>query len=160
MSEKGLSEIPRDLREMFQKGNAALQRQNYDYALTFFEQVLRREPGFFECRQALRATQFKKTGGKTSIFKRVLGGASASPLIAKAQVQIRKDPLEAIQIAEQVLNGDPTKLRRTQAPGRRRPACRPAQNRLFVPGNPPEKCTQRFRTEHEIRAEAWPRPAR
>jgi tetratricopeptide (TPR) repeat protein len=108
MSEKGLSEIPRDLREMFQKGNAALQRQNYDYALTFFEQVLRREPAFFECRQALRATQFKKAGGKTSLFKRVLGGASASPLIAKAQVQMRKDPLEAILIAEQILNGDPT----------------------------------------------------
>jgi len=108
MPELSLREIPQDLREMFQKGNAALQRQNYDYAITFFEQILKRAPGFFDARQALRATQFKKAGGKTSLFKKMLGGASASPLLAKAQVQMRKNPAEALQIAEQVLNADPS----------------------------------------------------
>lgn len=107
MPEKSLNEIARDLREMFQKGNAALQRQNYDYAITFYEQVLRREPAFFDCRQALRATQFKKAGGKTTFFKKMLGGAANSPLIAKAQVVMNKNPEEAIALAEQILNGDP-----------------------------------------------------
>ena len=108
MPDQTLREIPNDLREMFQKGNAALQRQNYDYAITFFDQILKRAPGFFEARQALRATQFKKAGGKTSLFRKMLGGASNSPLIAKAQVQLRKSPTDALIIAEQVLNSDPT----------------------------------------------------
>lgn len=107
MSEKSLNEIPRDLRELYQKGTTALQRQNVEYAITIFNQVLLREPGFFDCRQALRAAQYKKAGTGTSFFKKVLGGASSQPLVAKAQLAMRKDPLEAIQVAEQILNGDP-----------------------------------------------------
>src|ERR1051326_1155898 len=108
MAEKNLSEIPRDLRDLYQKGSVALQRQNFDYAIAIFNQVLQREPGFFECRQALRAAQFKKAGGSTNFFKKMIGGASSSPLLAKAQMSLRKSPLEAMQIAEQILNGDPT----------------------------------------------------
>lgn len=107
MPEKNQNEIPRDVRELFQKGSVALQRQNFDYAVAIFTQVLQREPGFFEGRQALRAAQFKKAGGSTGFLKKVLGGASSSPLVAKAQVILRKNPLEAIQIAEQILSGDP-----------------------------------------------------
>lgn len=107
MPEKNPTEIPRDLRELYQKGTQALQRQNFDYAIAILNQVLQREPGFFDCRQALRAAQFKKAGGSTGFFKKMLGGASSSPLIAKGQVVLRKNPIEAIQIAEQILNGDP-----------------------------------------------------
>ncbi|HEY0457188.1 MAG TPA: tetratricopeptide repeat protein [Verrucomicrobiae bacterium] len=106
MPEKTLSEVPRDLRELYQKGTGVLQRQNYDYALAIFHQVLQREPGFFDCRQALRAAQFKKAGNSGGFFKKVLGGASSSPLIAKAQMNLRRDPADALQTAEQVLNSD------------------------------------------------------
>ncbi len=108
MPEKSITEIPRDLRELFQKGSVALQRQNFDYALAIFTQVLQREPGFFDCRQALRAAQFKKVGTNTSFFKKMIGGASNSPLVAKANMSLRKNPQEAIQIAEQILCGDPS----------------------------------------------------
>jgi tetratricopeptide (TPR) repeat protein len=107
MPEKSMTEVPRDLRDLYQKGATALQRQNFDYAVAIFNQVLQREPAFFECRQALRAAQFKKAGGSTSFFKKVLGGASSSPLIAKAQIAKLKNPLEAIQVAEQILSSDP-----------------------------------------------------
>ena len=107
MPEKNLNEIPRDVRELFQKGTVALQRQNFDYAIAIFTQIVQREPAFLEGRQALRAAQFKKAGGSTGFFKKVLGGASSSPLVAKAQVILRKNPLEAMQIAEQILSGDP-----------------------------------------------------
>jgi len=106
MPEKNVTEIPRDVRELYQKGSTALQRQNFEYAIAIFNQVLQREPGFFECRQALRAAQFKHCGG-TGFFKKMLGGASSSPMVAKAQMTMRKNPLEAIQIAEQILNTDP-----------------------------------------------------
>src|SRR5438105_4545128 len=107
MAEKNLSEMPRDVRDLYQKGSVALQRQNFEYAIAIFNQVLQREPGFFECRQALRAAQFKQAGGGTNFFKKMIGGASSSPHVAKAQMIMRKNPLEAIQIAEQILNGDP-----------------------------------------------------
>src|SRR4030095_9860754 len=107
MPEKTVTEISRELRELYQKGTVALQRQNFEYAIAIFNQVLGREPGFFECRQALRVAQFKESGGKTSIFKKIVGGASSSPLLAKAQMALRKNPLEAIQTAEQILNSDP-----------------------------------------------------
>ncbi len=107
MPEKSLSELPRDLRDLYQKGATAIQRQNYEYAIAIFQQVLQREPGFLECRQALRAAQIKKQGGSTSFFKKMIGGASASPLIAKAQLARNRNPAEAMLIAEQILEGDP-----------------------------------------------------
>jgi tetratricopeptide (TPR) repeat protein len=107
MPEKSVSDLPRDLRELYQKGTTALQRQNFDYAIAILQQVLQREPACLEARQALRAAQLKKTGGSTSFFKKVLGGAGASPLIAKAQMAKGRNPLEAMQIAEQILEGDP-----------------------------------------------------
>src|SRR6266851_9324163 len=107
MAEKNLSEMPRDLRDLYQKGSVALQRQNFEYAIAIFNQVLQKEPGFFECRQALRAAQFKKAGGSTSFLKKVFGGAGNSPLMAKAQMSIRSNPLETIQTAEQILESDP-----------------------------------------------------
>src|SRR5262249_19624852 len=107
MPEKSFSDLPRDLRELYQKGTTALQRQNFDYAIAILQQVLQREPAFLEARQALRASQVKKSGGSTSFFKKVLGGAGASPLIAKAQMAKGRNPLEAMQIAEQILEGEP-----------------------------------------------------
>lgn len=106
MAEKSLNEIPRDLRAMFTKGNDALTRDNFDYAIDLFCQVLAREPGLVECRRALRSAQQHKSGGG-SFLKRAWSGASSSPQVAKAQMTLRKDPAEALAIAEQVLNGDP-----------------------------------------------------
>jgi tetratricopeptide (TPR) repeat protein len=107
MPEKSLSSIARPLREQYEKGCAALQRQNLDYAIAIFNQVLLKEPGFYECREALRATQFKKAGGKGGFFKKVFGTASSSPLLAKGQMSLRNNPVEVISIAEQILNSDP-----------------------------------------------------
>jgi len=67
-----------------------------------------REPACFECRQALRAAQFKNAGNSGGFFKKMLGGASSSPAIAKAQMSLRKDPIETIQTLEQVLDKDPS----------------------------------------------------
>lgn len=107
MSEKSANEIPPDLRRIFIKGNEALQRDNFDYALSLFEQVLTREPAFFDCRKALRAAQQGKAGGKSGFFKKAWSSASSSPLVAKAQIALRNNPAEALVIAEQILNSDP-----------------------------------------------------
>ncbi|MDA1273426.1 MAG: tetratricopeptide repeat protein [Verrucomicrobia bacterium] len=110
MPEKSISEIPQKDRELFEKGTSALQRKNLDYAIALFYQVLQNEPAFYKCRVSLRATQREKVGSGTSFFKKVLGTASNSPLIAKAQLALRNNPIEAIAVAEQILNTDPNNV--------------------------------------------------
>jgi tetratricopeptide (TPR) repeat protein len=108
MAEKTINEIPREPRLLFVKASEAAQRENLDYAIALFNQVLEKEPAFFECRKALRAAQFQKAGNKGGgFFKKMLSGAGSSPQIAKAKMALGKNPAEAMAIAEQVLNGDP-----------------------------------------------------
>src|SRR5580704_7249318 len=108
MAEKSLNDLPRDLRVLFTKGNDALQRENFDYAIDLFNQVLAREPAVFPCRRALRNAQFKKAGDGGGFLKKMWGTASSQPLVAKGEMALRKDPAEALQIAEQILNNEPT----------------------------------------------------
>ncbi|MGC8829760.1 MAG: tetratricopeptide repeat protein [Verrucomicrobiia bacterium] len=107
MQEKNLQQVPRNVRELYEKGRLALQRNNVDYALIHFMQALKLEPGFYQCREALREAQFKKGGSSKSIFKKVFSAASVSGQIAKAQLALKKNPIEAIEIAEGILNDDP-----------------------------------------------------
>ncbi len=107
MAEKSLNDLTRDLRVLFTKGHDALQRDNFDYAIDLFNQVLAREPGLHECRRELRAAQLRKAGGGGGFMKKMWSNASSSPLVAKGEVALRRDPAEALQIAEQILNGDP-----------------------------------------------------
>ena len=107
MAEKSINEVSREVRMLFTKANEAVQRENLDYAITLFNQVLEKEPGFFECRKALRAAQFQKCGGRGGFFKKMWSGAGSSPQVAKAKMALSKNPAEAMAIAEQILNGDP-----------------------------------------------------
>jgi len=106
MAEKSTNQIARPLREQWEKGRTALDRHNYEYAVAIFNQVLDKEPGFYECREALRVAQAKKGGGSTTFFKKMLSGAGSQPHLAKGQLQLLKNPLEALKTAEQVLNSD------------------------------------------------------
>ena len=110
MAEKQVTDIDKSLRELFEKGKLAYQRNNLDYAITLLQSVLKKEPGFYDCREALRATQFKKQDGKTSFFRKMLGSASSSPQLAKAQIAVRTNPTDALDLSESVLNGDPNNI--------------------------------------------------
>jgi len=108
MAEKSVNEISRDVRAIFQKGNDALVRENYDYAVDLLTQVLEKEPAFYEGRKALRLAQTRKAGGGGGFFKKAWSSASSSPLVAKGQIALRRNPTEALHIGEQILNSDPT----------------------------------------------------
>ena len=107
MAEKSLNELPRDLRMLFTKGSDALQRDNLDYAIDLFNQILAKQPGLYECRKALRTAQMRKAGKGGGFFKKMISSASSSPMVAKGHMALGKDPAEALRIAEQILNGDP-----------------------------------------------------
>jgi len=108
MAEKSLTDVSHDLRMLFTKGNQALQRDNFDYAIDLFNQVLAKQPGLFECRKALRTAQMVKAGKGGGFFKRTCRSMGSSPMVAKGHMALGKDPAEALKIAEQILNGDPT----------------------------------------------------
>lgn len=107
MAEKNLSEVAPHCREQFEKGLAAFNRQNFDYAIDIFCGLLQLEPAFYEAREALRATQFKRVKADRGFLSKVIGRASLSPTLAKAQMLAKRKPLEALIAAEQVLNADP-----------------------------------------------------
>ncbi|HEX4120904.1 MAG TPA: tetratricopeptide repeat protein [Verrucomicrobiae bacterium] len=107
MAEKTLNQIPRPVREQYEKGKVAFDRRNFDYAVDRFTHVLAQEPAFYDCREALRAAQAQKNAGGSTFFKKMLSGAGSSPLIAKGQIELMKNPLDALKTAEQVLNSDP-----------------------------------------------------
>src|SRR5580692_5892809 len=108
MAEKNITEISREARTLYTKAQEAGQRENTDYAIALYNQVLEKEPGFFDCRKALRAEQFKKAGGGGGFFKKMLSGAGSSPMVAKGQLALRSNPAGALVIAEQILNSDPS----------------------------------------------------
>jgi tetratricopeptide (TPR) repeat protein len=111
MPEKPFSQIARPLRDQYEKGKVALDRKNYDYAVAIFTGILDQEPAFFECRQLLRVGQIRKSESAGSgFFKKMVSGASSSPLFAKGLVALRSDPLEALKIAEQILNSSPSSV--------------------------------------------------
>jgi tetratricopeptide (TPR) repeat protein len=107
MPEKTLAEIPRNLRELYEKGNAALQKKNFDYAIAIYNNILASEPAFYPGREALRACQLSKAGAAGGFLKKMFGTASASPQLAKAQFQLQTNPTEALATCEQILNSDP-----------------------------------------------------
>jgi tetratricopeptide (TPR) repeat protein len=91
---------------IYTKGFEAYQRENYDYAMEMFTQILAKEPHVFEIRKTLRSAQVAKSGKAGGFFKRLTSSASSSPMVAKGQMALRKNPLEALNIAEQILNTD------------------------------------------------------
>jgi tetratricopeptide (TPR) repeat protein len=107
MAEKSLNDMSREVRGLFTKGNDALQRENLDYAIDLFNQVLVREPGLYECRKLLRTAQQRKAGASRGFMKKIWSSASSQPLVAKGEIALHTNPREALQIAEQILNGDP-----------------------------------------------------
>jgi tetratricopeptide (TPR) repeat protein len=108
MAEKMINELPPDLRRQHTKAVEAMQRENTDYAIALFCEILEKEPALFECRKALRAAQARKAGAtSTGFFKKMWSGAGSSPQVAKAKMVMGKNPGEAMAIAEQILNADP-----------------------------------------------------
>ncbi len=107
MAEKTVNEIPRAVRDQYDKGVAALERSDLDYAIELLLSVTKAEPGFLAGRDALRKVGRKKAGQGGGLFKKLLITASSSPALAKARMTTESQPLEAMFVAEQVLANDP-----------------------------------------------------
>ena len=107
MAEKSASDLPRSVREQYEKGLTAVERNNLDYAIELLLAVLKAEPAFLAGREALRKAGQRKAGQGTGLFKKLVTSASSSPALAKAKLITDSQPHEAMFVAEQVIAGDP-----------------------------------------------------
>jgi tetratricopeptide (TPR) repeat protein len=107
MPEKSVNEISRAVRDQYEKGVAAVERSNLDYAIELLLGVTKSEPAFLAGRDLLRKASVKKAGQGGGLFKKLVSSASSSPALAKARLITDSQPLEAMFVAEQVLASDP-----------------------------------------------------
>src|SRR5438045_1605431 len=100
-NEKDLSQGPRAL---WLKAMAAIELQNFDYAISLLQELLKQEPEFLTGRQLLRRAEVTRSkSAKKSFFN-----ISTAPIgVMKAQREIKKHPQRAVEILERVLEDEP-----------------------------------------------------
>lgn len=78
-----------------------------DYAIALLTDLVKQVPEELEPRRILRANEIKKFNA-TSSFSKKLSGVKTTPLHMKGKGAIKKNPKEAMAIAEDILAIDPT----------------------------------------------------
>jgi len=109
MAEITEDQVPKKVRDLFNKGFVALERNNLDFAIDMLLHCLEMEPRFLKARKYLRAAQVKrfkkKKGGLFSGAKSKLG---AMPLYAKTMALVKAGKADqAVLAAEEMLKVDP-----------------------------------------------------
>jgi len=96
-------ELSDNSRSNWQKACSAVEIRNFGYAVTLLQAVLKEAPEFLEGRKMLRRAQISQTKGKKNFF----GGISSLAIKGKGPQLLKKDPMAALQLAEETLDGDP-----------------------------------------------------
>ncbi|HMO49763.1 MAG TPA: tetratricopeptide repeat protein [Kiritimatiellia bacterium] len=108
MAEIEIENAPRKAREHYEKGFASMERGNLEYAMEMFMLSLDVCPQLLKTRKFLRAAQIRKY--KTTppnVFAKALIPIKAAGKTMKAQASIKKDPLAALKVTEELLTLDP-----------------------------------------------------
>src|SRR5213594_3988511 len=104
MAVKTEKELSEPLRALWLKAVAAIELRNFGYAISLLQEILKQEPQFLTGRQLLRRAEVTKSkSAKRSFFN-----ISTAPIaVMKAQREIKKDPKRALEVLEEVLEGEP-----------------------------------------------------
>lgn len=94
-------------QQRLQKAKQASERHNHDYAISLLKQLVAELPEQLELRRLLRANElFKFRSG--SCMARKMASLKVAPTGMKAKGALKKDPDEAMKLAEEMLEIDPT----------------------------------------------------
>lgn len=108
MTVKKLADVPRKVRELYERGVAAMERGNLDYAIDTFLDLLEREPGVLEVRKVLRAAEIRKfRDNKGGAMTHAITSLTGFPSVMLAKASVGKNPLKAMNAAEKLLRSDP-----------------------------------------------------
>jgi len=106
MSLKSERDLNQTSRGQVNRAKQALQSNNFDYAISLMQAVLKEEPLFLEGRRLLRAVEIKKYKALNAFSKQMLSMKIASTAM-KLNGASKKDPREQLVLAEEVLAFDP-----------------------------------------------------
>jgi tetratricopeptide (TPR) repeat protein len=108
MAEVQLDDVSRRLRDTFEKGFAAFERNNLDYAISMFEAVVEQEPRLLKARKYLRAAEVRKfLDAGSGASKHMSAMLSNLPGLIKAKLLLKKKPDQALAVMEKLLKADP-----------------------------------------------------
>lgn len=98
------NELSETQRSHWLKAVAAIELQNFGYAISLLQGILKQEPEFLTGRQLLRRAEVTRArGAKKSFFN-----VSTAPLaVMKAQRDLKRDPRRTIELIEKVLEDEP-----------------------------------------------------
>ncbi|MBP7275876.1 MAG: tetratricopeptide repeat protein [Kiritimatiellae bacterium] len=109
MAEVSMEQLPKRVRDAFEKAASAVERNNLDYAIEMLTGLLDREPQALEARRLLRAAQVRRflAKGAPTSMRHTLASLSGMMAMMKINKLIKKSPVEALQAAERLMNSDP-----------------------------------------------------
>jgi tetratricopeptide (TPR) repeat protein len=111
MEEVTLEQIPRKIRDPYEKAMAALERGNTGYGIDLLKQVIALEPLLLIARKNMRIAQVKALLAKkpTALTHQMASLKGAFTLMG-AQGKLKKDPKAALEGAEKLLAIDPLNI--------------------------------------------------
>ena len=111
MAEVQLEDAPRKAREYYDKGFAAMERGNLDYAMDMFMASLDLEPRLLHVRKYLRGAALKKAKQKSAnSLTHLLSTLSGIGTLLAANGAMKKKPQEALKSAEKLMRMDPLNI--------------------------------------------------
>jgi tetratricopeptide (TPR) repeat protein len=111
MEEMTLEQVPRKIRDLFEKAVSAIGRGNADYGLDMLKQVIAMEPRFLLARKNLRLAQVKALlATKPTAMTHQMSSLKGTFTLMGAQGKLKKDPKAALDGAEKLMALDPLNL--------------------------------------------------
>lgn len=111
MEEITLDQVPRKIRDLYEKAMSALERGNAGYAHDMLAQVIALEPRFLMARKNLRIAQVKALlAKKPNAMTHQMSSLKGTFTLMSAQGKLKKDPKAALAGAEKLLALDPLNL--------------------------------------------------
>lgn len=104
MPEVSISALDARQQKLIENARAALERENFDYALEACAAVLAAEPGCVTVRRLQRDVQLTQLAGAKGLVARAVAGLSAIPFVLR---RLKATPEETLQMAERWLATDP-----------------------------------------------------
>ena len=96
------ADLPKKLKDLYLRGESAMELRNWGYAISLFQAVLQQEPKFLDGRRRLRVAGVKANEGKKKL------GAESVKAVVTYQKLAKKDPVAAIVgLEKDVLASDP-----------------------------------------------------
>ncbi|MEM9399752.1 MAG: tetratricopeptide repeat protein, partial [Verrucomicrobiota bacterium] len=106
MSEALLADLTPAQNDLFKKATQATERKNTDFAITLLRQLLSQTPGHIESRRLLRSNEIIKFRAANAL-SRSMSGMKIAPMTIKGKGLVNKNPVEALDVAENILELDP-----------------------------------------------------